>query len=79
MQAAIHQAVDPAVEHQRLPPAPGVTHQGGAGDIAHLFDDVELAQGAPARLVIGQSGEERLIPVAHVLDVAQPVVNQSQG
>jgi hypothetical protein len=30
IQAAIHQAVNPAVEHQRLPPAPGPQHSLGA-------------------------------------------------
>ncbi len=36
-------AVDPAVERERLSPLPGILHDGRARDVMQMLDDVELA------------------------------------
>ncbi len=72
------QAVDPAVDDDLLAALPGVLDDGRLTDVERLLDDVELAEGVDAL-----RGRQRLEPggmaVAHVLDVADPVVGQADA
>ena len=78
LEQAVFQAVNPAVDLQRLAPCPGVLHNRRVANVARLLDDVELAEqiellGVRARL------DGPLVLLLDVDDVAQPVVNQSEA
>jgi hypothetical protein len=76
-QPAIAQGVNPPVDGQRLPPGPGILHHGRLADVPRLLDDVQLAEQVDARL--GVRGLNRLaVQPPHVLDVAQPVVDEPE-
>ena len=73
---AVVQAVDPAVHHHTLVSAPGVANDGGAADVAGLLQHVQLHQCIDLQTAV-QAGQEALVGIAHVLHVAQPVVDQA--
>src|SRR5262249_10010825 len=63
---------------QRLLARPRVSHDGRLTDVDYLLDDIQLAQTTvPLRLAL-QPGQSRLVLAVHVLNVAEPVVYQSQ-
>ena len=76
LQQAIFKAVHPTVHSQRLTALPGVLHNSGVADIGHLSRNIEFAQGFQALLLIGNRFEMITVLVLHILDIAQPVVNQ---
>ena len=61
-----------------LAAAPGIDHDGADGHVDHLLGHVEFAQRIDAH-VFGQGFEHHGVAVAHVLDVADPVVGQSDA
>jgi hypothetical protein len=63
--------------HTLLAP-PRIAHDCRLAHVAHLLDDVELAEPIEARRVAGAGGKFRRVQVAHVLHVAQPVVDQAE-
>ena len=79
MNQPVLEAVDPAVQLERLVAAPRVLHDGGAGDVAHLLHHVELGQAIDAGVDVGKPQELRLVGLLDVLHVLQPVVDQPMG
>ncbi|MCY1539244.1 hypothetical protein D9M68_748220 [compost metagenome] len=71
-------AEGPAVDAHLLAARPGVDHDGAHGHVDHLLGHVELAQRVDAH-VFGQAVEHHAVAVAHVLDVADPVVGQADA
>ena len=61
-----------------LPAFPCVAHDGGLADIEHLLDHVELAERV-VPVLLGESLDEFGVLVPHVLDVAQPVVDEAEA
>ena len=55
---------------------PSVLDDGGLADVGDLFDDVEFAEPIGAGGVVGQIAQTAFVFLAHVLDVAKPVVGQ---
>lgn len=76
-QQAILEAVNPSVHGQFLAAFPSAASDGGLANVGDLFDDVELAEAFRGQRDIGQIMERGVVLVAHVLDVAQPVVAQA--
>ena len=61
-----------------LPTQPRVLNNGGFAHVDDLLDDVQLAK--PVRPPLLRHGfQKRCVLLAHVLDVAQPVVDQPQA
>ncbi len=63
---------------QRLASVPGVAHHRGLADVHHLLDHVQLAEAVIPLRFIRQRVELLLMLPAHVLNVTQPVVDQTQ-
>ncbi len=74
---AVRQRVDPAVHAHGLAAAPGVLHEHVGGDVAHLADDVELAQAVHAAALVGDGLEFRAVDVRDLADGMQPVVDET--
>lgn len=77
-QETVVNVVDPAVDGQRLSARPRIAHDGRARDVHDLLNDVQFAQSVVLFLFAPQRIDFRLMFHAHVLHVAQPVVDQSQ-
>ena len=73
------QAVDEAVEHQRLSPGPCSLHDGEPARTTHLLDHVDLAKPVGAFPFRPEIIESARVHVAHVLDVMQPIVREPDG
>ena len=67
LEQAVVQAVDPAVDDQRLAALPGVLHDGRLADVERLLDARSARTGASTRARVGQRLEPGGVPVAHVL------------
>ena len=78
MEKAVGDVVDPAVERECLAARPGFAHNGGLADILDLLDYVELAQAPMALRFVWKTLELGAVLDAHVLNVAQPVVEEPQ-
>ncbi len=74
---AVLEAVDPAVDRERLLPGPGVLDHGGLAEVGYLLDDVQLAEPVGAGFLIGEGIQEDPVLALDVLDVAQPVVDEA--
>ena len=72
-------AIDPAVDGQRLAAGPGVPHDRGLADVGHLFDDVEFAEPIGTCGIVGKIQETTLVFLAHILDMAEPVVGEADS
>ena len=79
MQQAILDAVDPAVHRQLLPLAPGILDDGGVADVGDLLGHVQLAQVVEALVLILDGFELFAIFEVDILDVAQPVVDETSS
>src|SRR4029078_7886114 len=77
-QQAVVGVVDPPVDRDGLAAGPRLLHDGRAAHVAHLIDDVQLAESVALRLVSLQRVQLPLVPLAHVLHVAKPVVDEAQ-
>lgn len=76
IQQAVVQAVNPAVNDNRLPTLPGIAHHRGVTCVAGLFEHVEFDQGInPVRL--GQLLQKLQMGVSHILHMTQPVIDQT--
>src|SRR6185295_3199396 len=75
---SIIKLVDPAVDREGLPSRPRFPHDGCPADIDHLLNHVQLAQSIVTLRFVGQAGELSLMLGADILNVAQPVVDQSK-
>src|SRR5690606_4943886 len=71
-------AVDAAMNRQRLPAVPGVLDNGGVADVGDLLDDVELAHAVELGLFARETGDVVAVFVVQVANGAQPAVNQAQ-
>src|SRR5690606_25191376 len=75
-QQSVAQAVNPAVQRYRLVALPGVSHDGGARDVAYLLDDVQLAEPVGALVVVRDGADACVVPLGNVAHVPEPVVRQ---
>src|ERR1700722_4233993 len=73
---AVFQGVDPTENRELLLPFPCLLDHRGLANIQNLFDHVQLTKSVRA-LCFGQRIEEGGVLEADVLDVAQPVVNET--
>src|SRR5690606_12537502 len=71
-------AVDAAMNRQRLPAVPGVLDNGGVADVGDLLDDVEFAHAVELGLFARETGDVVAVFVVQVANGAQPAVNQAQ-
>ena len=71
-------SIDPAVDGQLLVSFPGGLDDGRGGGVEDLVDDVEFAETIDSRLFLRNAGEMIAVLVDHILDVAQPVVDQAE-
>src|SRR5204863_8197 len=71
LQPAAVELVDPAVHRDLLAASPGLQQDRVAADVAHLLDDVELAQGVDPVLAVGQRVETGLVLAAELADAVQ--------
>ena len=78
LQQAVGQAINPAVQGERLLARPGVLHHRGVRHVHHLLDHVEFTQRVQP-MVLGQRGQQASVAITHVFDVAQPVVGQTNA
>src|SRR5690349_12653647 len=78
LQPTVGQIVDPGMYGNLLAAPPGLQNDRVAADIAHLLDDVELAQGINPLLAVGQRIEARLVLSAQFTDSVEPVVEQPE-
>ena len=74
----IAEAVNPAVNREILPCRPRALDDGGLADIGDLLDDVELAKPVFAEVLGHDGGEFAVVFLMHILDVAEPVVDEAQ-
>jgi hypothetical protein len=72
----IPHSIDPAMHGDGLTPFPGITEYRCLADIGYLLNDIEFAEVIEAGCFILPVGQEREVPLQHVVDVAQPVVGQ---
>jgi hypothetical protein len=75
---SIVEAIDPAVNAQRLPALPRCLHQRGLRGVDRLVDDVQFAETVDPLRAVGETFQVRPMPGDDVLDVPQPVVDQAQ-
>jgi hypothetical protein len=75
---AVADVVDPGVDGERLSAGPGVADDGRLGDIDGLLDDVQFAQAIVTEGFRLERLDLRLEFRAHVLHVAQPIVDQAE-
>ena len=77
----VHQArgerIDPAVDADLLATRPGVLDEDVRGDIAHLADDVQLAEPVQPCALVGDRLKLMAMVVADLADRVQPVVHQA--
>ena len=76
---SVFEAVNPAVNGEFLAAFPGVAHDGGLADIGYLLDDIELAEAVGPGLFAVERVNAVFVATFHVLDVAQPVVGESDA
>ena len=69
--------VEQGVHVDDLSALPGVLDDGRLADVARLLDHVQLAQPVDAHVPL-ETVERGVLRVGHVLDVPQPVVDQSE-
>src|SRR6516165_10286499 len=74
---AVAERIDPAMDMKRLAAAPGLLHEDVGGDIAHLADDVELAEPVEAGAALGQRRQLVAMLVADLADGMEPVIDQA--
>src|SRR5690606_4341000 len=77
--AAVAQAVDPAVHGQFLATVPGVADHVGLAHVDHLPEHVELAQARVLQLGVAGLVQAVGVVLGHVGHVADPVVDQAQA
>src|SRR5262249_17931052 len=78
-QQAVREPVDPAVAGQLPAALPGAPDGSRAADVHHLLAHVELAQEGRLLFLVGERAEAVRVLVRHILDVAQPVVGQTDA
>src|SRR5690606_29585727 len=78
LQQAVVDAEGPAVHRHLLVLGPGVDHHGADAQVDHLLDHVEVHQRVAALFGL-DAFEQGPVAVAHVLDVADPVVGQADA
>ena len=65
------------MDRELLAARPGVLDEDVGGDVAHLADDVELAQAVEAAALVGDRLELVAMVVVDLADRVQPVVDQA--
>src|SRR5262249_6455385 len=78
MQPAVADAVDPAVNGQRLAGLPGALDDRGMADIQDLLADIQFAQHVEPFVVTGFVIQYPGIGGVDVLDLSQPIVDQAE-
>src|ERR1022692_4100791 len=73
------QPVNPAVHLQILVALPRISDDRGLTDVPNLLDDVQLAEAILAIRSSRDSDQLRLVLLADVLDMPQPVVAEPQA
>ena len=74
---AIFEMIDPAVDGEILSCVPCVLYHGSVAYVAHLLDDVELAEAVTALIGIGDGIELFGIEAVDIANVPKPVVDQA--
>ena len=77
-QQTVVDVVHPAVDRDLLPSRQCVANDGRLADVHDLLDDIQFAKLAVPLLLAAQRVQRRLMLGAYVLNVAEPVVDQSQ-
>src|SRR5258708_39455437 len=77
-QQAILERINPPVNGERLPAAPGVHGDRAPAYVRHLLDHVELGEPVGALRGGHPPGKEMPVSIGNILDVPQPVVDQAQ-
>jgi len=75
---SVLKAVDPAVDGEGLASFPSGLDDGGFGGVDDLVDDVEFAHAVLARFLVRIAGQMIGVLEGDVLDVAQPVVDETE-
>src|SRR5450432_4088117 len=70
--------IAPAVHAELLAARPGVLDENIGGDVAHVPDDVELAQTVEARARLGYLRQFMAVVVSDFADRMQPMVHQPE-
>lgn len=78
LQQAVVNAINPAMHGQFLPACPGVLNNGRLTDVDNLLDHIQLAEFVASPRFIADQAQRRFVFLAHLLYVAQPVVDQSE-
>src|SRR5690348_4320844 len=73
---AIADRIDPAMDRELLPARPRLLHEDIRGDVAHLADDVELAQPVETLLGLGYGVELAAVIMRHFADGMKPVIDK---
>ena len=76
-EGAIVEAVNQAVYGELLMGLPGIPDDRRTANVDHLFNDVQFAGPITTCAQIFHGREMILMPGLHVLDMPQPVLNQS--
>src|ERR1041384_6626942 len=71
------QSVNPTVHGEFLPSSPRILHDRGRGNVAHLLDDVQLAESID-RLRFRKTGNGFRVLLMDILDVSQPVIAETK-
>lgn len=75
---AVADVIDPAVDLNGLAAIPSLAKDGRLADVDDLFHDVEFAEARVAAGFVGERVNLATVFYAHVLNVAEPVVNQAE-
>lgn len=74
----IVQAVNPTMHRQLLPVQPRVLDRRCLANVQHLLDHIQLTQQIALLLLIVKGRDQRFVFLMHVLNVAEPIVNETQ-
>ncbi len=77
MHQAILETIDPAVDRELLPRAPGVVHYGGLADVNNLLQHIEFTEQVGPLMLLKQI-DKGVVLVSDILNMAQPVIDQSK-
>jgi hypothetical protein len=76
---AVFDAVNPTMDGEFLAALPGVVGNGGVANVDDLFDDVEFAEAVGTMRLVTGSEESCAVLLTNVLDVAQPIVRETEA
>ena len=76
LQQTVFETVHPTVYRQLLTTLPGILHNRGVANMRYLGHNIQFTQQIQARLPVLYRLDPLTMPVLHILNVAQPVIDQ---